>query len=389
MAFKAYKFRIYPTPEQETVLRKTIGCCRYVYNQALELRREAWVRSKESVSYEQTTKVLTESKKDPETAWLREASSVALQQSLRNLDTAFVNFFRKRARYPKFKKKSNGGSARFVGNSFRLKGGDFYLAKNKLPVKVAWSQELPCEPSQCNVTLNASGQWHVSFLCEYEPTYPPKTNKKVGIDLGIETFATLNDGRKFKMPDSVRKSRKHLAKLQRQHSKKKLGSKNREKARRKFARKHQRVTNIRTDFLHKLSTSIIRENQTVMIEDLEVASMNKGKRKNRNLNRAVGEQGWRQFRTMLEYKSAWYGRELVVIDRFFPSSKTCSCCGKESKFGLGVRNWECSCGAKHDRDVNAAKNILAAGYAVSACGADGSPEEKSSGVPRRSRNPKA
>jgi len=367
---RAYKFRIYPTPEQETVLRQTIGCCRFVYNWALAQRREAWVTSKKSVSYNATSKGLTELKESPEKVWLNNVSSVCLQQSLRNLDSAFVNFFKKRASYPSFKSRKNGGSARFLDNAFRVEGDNLFLAKIKTPVKVVWSRKLSGEPSQCNVSQNAAGQWFASFLCEEKIEKFSPSDKKIGVDLGIETFATTSDGQKFGQPKRIRRLRKKLARLQRLHSRKQKGSKNREKARLKVARLHQHIADVRKDFLHKLSTKLIRENQTIALEDLAVKNMVK----NRKLSRCISEQGWREFRAMLEYKAEWYGRELLIVDRFYPSSKTCSCCGRKKKLSLDERAWTCECGATHDRDTNAAKNILAAGQAVPfACGADARP----------------
>jgi putative transposase len=383
---QGFKFRIYPTPEQESILRQTIGACRYVYNWALEQKRESWVTNKKSLSYCATSRELTLKKTSPETPWLNDVSSVALQQTLRNLDTAYVNFFKKRGRFPKFKSKKNGGSATYLSNSFRLKDEAFYLAKIKTPVKVVWSRKLPSEPSSCNVSQNATGQWFVSFLCETEDKILPRVDKRIGIDVGIESFATTSDGEKFSQPKSIRQARKKLAKLQRRHSKKKLGSKNREKARRKVARCYQRVTDTRKDFLHKLSTRLVRENQTIAVEDLSVASM----MKNRHLSRVISEQGWREFRTMLEYKCRWYGRELVTVDRFYPSSKTCSCCGRKTNLSLSQRQWVCACGASHDRDVNAAKNILAAGQVVSPVErTEDQPRVVSRGSSRRSRKTQA
>ncbi len=385
MAHRAYKFRIYPTSEQESVLRQTLGCCRFVYNWALAQKREAWVTQKKSVSHNAVSRALTEMKKTEERKWLNDVSSVCLQQTLRNLDTAFVNFFKKRGAYPAFKARKNGGSARFLPNAFHVSGGSLFVAKIKTPIKVAWSRKLSGEASQVTVSQNAAGQWFASFLCDENiQTLPPSANK-VGVDMGISAFATLSNGEKFSQPKAIRGLRKKLARLQRQHSRKEKHSKNREKARRKVARLHQHVANVRTDFLHKLSTKLVRENQVIALEDLAVKNMVR----NRKLSRAISEQGWREFRTMLDYKCKWYGRELVIVDRFYPSSKTCSCCGRKANLSLDKREWTCECGVTHDRDINAAKNILAAGQAASACGADTRPTKNYvlRGSPRRSRKP--
>lgn len=386
MQHQGFKFRICPTPEQESILLQTIGTCRYVYNFGVENRRNAWANDKKPLSYAKLCKLLTDKKKELDFAWLKDVSSVAIQQSLRNLDSAYVNFFKKRGNYPKFKSKKNGGSATFVQTGFRLQNKNFYVAKIKTPIKVVWSRELPSQPSSCNVSQNAAGQWFVSFLCETEDKTLPRVDKQIGIDVGIESFATTSDGEKFSQPKSIRLARKKLAKLQRSHSRKKIGSKNREKARRKVARCHQRIVDTRKDFLHKLSTRLIRENQTIAVEDLSVATM----MKSRHLARVISEQGWREFRTMLEYKCRWYGRELLTVDRFYPSSKTCSSCGSQANLSLDIRKWKCKCGALHDRDINAAINILAAGQAVSPVErTEDQPRVSSRGSSRRSRKTEA
>lgn len=370
MSKRRYKFRIYPNPEQEIILKKTIGCCRFVYNNGLALRKESF-KEGEKINYKESSAAMTRLKKQPETKWLNEVSSVALQQSIRDLDFSFVNFFEKRSLYPKFKLRKRGGQIRFARKGFRINGESFYVAKIADQIKIIWSRELPSEPSSCTVTQNPSGQWFVSFVCEFEPEILPKSEKRIGIDLGIETFAAFSDGRKIKQPDSIRGLRRKLARAQRSHSRKKLGSRNRDKARIKVARVHQKISDTRNDFLQKLSTSIIRENQAVAIEDLSVSKM--AQKGNRRLARLIGEQGWYSFRTMLEYKANWYDRELVVVDRSLPSSQICNSCGKANKLTLDKRKFTCECGVTYDRDINAAKNILAAGIAASACGVDVSP----------------
>lgn len=370
MHHRAYKFRIFPTPEQEKVLWQNIGAARFIYNWNIEQRREAWVQNKESVGFAKSCLKLTELKQREETSWLNGVSNVILQQSLQNVEAAFSNFFKKKTRYPKFKsRKDSRQSVRYTTSGFRLKNGELSVAKVKSVIKVQWSREISSNPTTCTVSHNASGQWFASFLCEEKIEKFASCENRVGVDLGIETFATLSDGQKFKQPAKIRRLRKKLARLQRKASRKQCGSKNRVKANRKVARVHQNISNIRNDFLHKLSTKLIRENQTIALEDLAVARMNK----DRKLARLIGEQGWRDFRSMLEYKAEWYGRELLIVDRYYPSSKTCSCCGRKTNLSLSVRKWTCECGATHDRDINAAKNILAAGQAVSACGVDGRP----------------
>lgn len=385
MTHRSYKFRIYPTPEQEISLRKTVGSCRFVYNWALAARTDSWVNGKKSMGFAKTCKGLTELKASPEREWLSEVSSVCLQQSLRNLDAAFSNFFQKRAKYPVFKKKQNGGSARYLGNAFRLKGKALFLAKISAPIDVRWSRDVPLAPSSLTIKVNASGKWFASFICEEEIPKLAPCGKIVGIDAGIKTFATLSDGRKVSQPESIKSLRAAVAKAQREASHKKKGSKNRARANLKVARLYERQVNIRNDFLHKLSTELVRENQAIAIEDLSVVAM----MKNPLLARSIGEQGWRTFRQMLTYKCDWYGRELLVVDRFYPSSKTCSACGKQTALSLGDREWTCQCGAVHDRDVNAAKNILSAGQADKACGVDGRAIGNYPEVRRQPRSTKA
>ncbi len=368
MIKRGYKFRIYPNKEQEIQLKKTIGSCRFVYNWGLQQRRDSFLNEKINLFNSDLSERLTQIKRSSENIWLKNVSSVALQQSLSNLDFAFTNFFKKRGKFPRFKSKRSGGSARFVRTAFRVKKDLFYIAKIKTPIKVAWSRELPSIPSSCSVSQNPSGQWFVSFTCEVMVVPYSKTDKRIGIDLGVESFATFSDGAKVSQPNSIRKLRHNLARANRNHSRKKLGSRNSEKARIKVARVHQKISNIRNDFLHKLSSQLVRENQVIAVEDLVVSDMTKKAPK--KLARLIGEQGWYYFRRMLEYKAEGYGRKFVVIDRFFPSSKTCSCCGKQTELTLKDRVWSCACGVTHDRDINAAKNILAVGTTVTACGTD-------------------
>ncbi|MDF1667296.1 MAG: IS200/IS605 family element RNA-guided endonuclease TnpB [Planctomycetota bacterium] len=368
---RAYKFRIYPNQTQESLLLRQFGCCRFVFNWALNLRSETYKETGKGLSYVDTAKELTKLKQQPETAWLNEVSNMCLQQSLRDLDSAFSKFFKKLAKYPNFKSKRHSGSARYQIGGFRLKEGKLHVAKIKAGIKVKWSRELPSSPSNVTVSRNSAGQWFASFLCEDEIEKLKGGADSIGVDLGITDFATLSTGEKIKLPKRIKQQRAKLRRAQKSLSRKKKGSNNRAKARLKVARIHQQTTNIRNDFLHKLSTRLIRENQTVGIENLNVTGMVK----NPKLARAISEQGWREFRTMLEYKADWYGREIQVADRFFPSSKLCSTCGaKNSGLKLGDRKWKCrECDTIHDRDVNAAIN-LAVGRTVSACGEGVSPE---------------
>ena len=361
-------YRLYPTPSQEDLLRRTVGCCRFVYNRALAMRSEAWTQRKESLSGYDLIKKITIWKREEETKWLSEVSNVPLQQSVCNLEVAFQSFFTKKSQYPKFKKKNSGGSCRFTKSGFRIKNGEVWLAKTTEPLNIVWSRPLPAgaEPSQCTVKLSPSGEWHISFLCDIEITKLPPTTRNIGIDLGITTLVTTSEGTKIVNPKTYKLHRDKLTHAQKNLSRKEKGSKNRQKAKKKVARIHRKIADIRKDQLHKLTTKLVRENQSIAIEDLSVRNM----LKNHCLAGSISDAGWGDIKRMLSYKCEWYGRELRIVDRFFPSSKTCSNCGHVvDKLQLNVREWDCRrCGTHHDRDINAAKNILAAGIVVNACG---------------------
>jgi putative transposase len=366
---RAYKYRFYPTPEQADLLNRTFGCVRYVYNRALAERSRAWTQEQKRVTFADTCRMLTRWKAEPETAWLYEVSNVALQQGLQHLQRAFVNFWGKRAKYPQFKsKRKSRASATFTTSGFTCRDGRLKLAKMAEPLDIRWSRPLPedAEPSTVTVSRDAAGRWHVSILVEATVETLPPLDSAVGIDVGITSLLTLSTGEKIVNPRHERRDRERLARAQRELSRKRKGSANREKARRKVARVYARITDRRADNLHKLSTRIIRESQAVIIEDLSVRNMVR----NHSLARAISDASWSEFRSMLEYKADWYGRTVIAVDRFYPSSKTCSACGViAAKLPLDAREWECaSCGTAHDRDVNAAKNVRAAGLAVLACG---------------------
>ncbi len=300
-----------------------------------------------------------------ELAFLGEVSSVPLQQALRHLQAGLANFFARRAKYPKFKsRKKSRAAAEYTRSAFRWRDGQLTLAKMDAPLDIVWSRPLPqgSEPSTVTVSRDAAGRWFVSMLVEEKISPLPPVEQSVGVDAGITALATLSTGERIVNPKHERNDRKKLAKAQQTLTRKEKGSANRDKARRKVAGIYARIVDRRRDHLHKLTTRLVRENQTVVIEDLTVRNMVK----NHSLARAISDASWRELRTMLEYKAAWYGRELVVVDRWFPSSKLCSACGTiRGKMPLNIREWTCVCGAVHDRDVNAAKNVLAAGLAES------------------------
>ena len=366
---RAYKYRFYPTPQQAELLNRTFGSVRYVYNRAPAERSRAWTQEHKRVTFAETCRMLTGWKNDADTAWLYQVSNVALQQGLQHLQNAYVNFWGKRAKYPTFKsKRTSRASATFTTSGFRYRDGRIWLAKTSEPLAIVWSRPLPddVEPSTVTVSRDAAGRWHISILAECPVQALPPATPAVGIDAGITSLVTLSTGEKVTNPGYERRDRARLALAQRRMAKKQKGSANRARAQVKVARVHARITDRRRDHLHKLSTRIIRENQTVIIEDLPVRNMVR----NHSLARAISDAAWAQLRTMLEYKADWYGRTVIAVDRFYPSSKTCSVCGViTATMPLTVRGWTCAaCGTGHDRDVNAAKVIRAEGLSVQACG---------------------
>ncbi len=371
MTQKAYRYRFYPTSEQEQLLRRTLGCVRLVYNLALLTRTEAWYERLERVGYSETSGMLTQWKKQEDLQFLNEVSCVPLQQGLRHLQKAFANFWEGRAQYPNFKKKRSGGSAEFTRSAFKWKDGQLWLAKCSEPLPIRWSRALPkgCEPSTVTVRLEASGRWVVSLLVDdHTVTALPQVDKAVGIDAGITSLIATSDGDKIANPKHFKRLRYKLRQAQKVLSRRVKGSNNREKARREVARVQAAVADARKDFLHKLTTRLVRENQTIAVEDLSVKNM----LKNHKLAAAIADASWAELVRQLEYKCLWVGRTLVKIDRWFPSSKRCGNCGHVvDKLSLDVREWDCpECGTHHDRDINAAQNILAAGLAVIVCGAN-------------------
>ncbi|MFF8843949.1 RNA-guided endonuclease InsQ/TnpB family protein [Streptomyces sp. NPDC015127] len=377
---RALKYRFYPTDAQAAELSRTFGCVRKVYNMALAARTEAWTLRQERVNYNATSAMLTAWKKTEELAFLNEVSSVPLQQCLRHLQVAYTNFFAKRARYPRFKsKKEARASAEYTSSAFRFRDGQLTLAKMVEPLAIVWSRPLPegAKPSTVTVSRDGAGRWFVSILCDDPSVKPlPATDTAIGIDAGLDSLLTLSNGEKITNPRHERKHRARLAKAQRALAKKTKGSNNRAKARLKVARIHARISGARRDRLHKLTTRLVRENQTIVIEDLTVRNMVK----NHTLARTISDAAWSEFRSLLEYKAHWYGRQVIAVDRWFPSSKLCSACGTiASKMPLNVRIWTCGCGTTHDRDVNAARNILAEGLSVSVCGAGVRPQRRTPG----------
>lgn len=370
---RAYRFRFYPTSQQVEQLARTFGCARFAYNYMLRLRTDAWYKEQKRVGYHETSAALTELKKQPETIWLNEVSSVPVQQALRHLQTAFASFFQKRAAYPNFKRKDGPQSAEYTTSAFKWDGKALRLAKMDAPLAIRWSRTLPKAAKITTVTVSedTAGRYFVSLLCDDEVSPKSAVASKVGIDLGLSSFAILSTGEKIDAPEHFRANEAKLAKLQRRLAKKQKGSMRRAEAKLKVARLYAKIADSRRDFLHKLSTRLINENQVIAVESLSVKNM----QRNRCLSKSIADAGWSEFLRQLEYKARWYGRELIGIDRWYPSSKRCSECGHVVKaMPLSVREWACpECGTIHDRDINAARNILAAGLAVSANGENVSP----------------
>ncbi|GEL17615.1 RNA-guided endonuclease InsQ/TnpB family protein [Pseudonocardia asaccharolytica] len=365
-----YAYRLTPTPAQHRALARAFGCARVVFNDAIAARRAAHENGEPYPTDGALSKALTAAKRTPERAWLGEVSAVVLQQALADANTAYRNFFAsiKGARkgrklgVPRFRsRKDRAQSIRFtMAARFRVT----LAGRLRLPgigdVPVRWSRELPGEPSSVTVTVDAAGRYHASFVVDVPDQPLPLVQHEVGIDLGLTHFAVLSDGAKVDAPRIARKAQAKLARAQKELARRQRGSKNREKSRRKVARAHVRVADTRRDWLHKLSTTVVRENQLIAVEDLAVSGLARTR-----LARSVHDAGWSTFVAMLTYKAQRAGRTLVKVDRWFPSTRACSACGAigEAK-PLHVREWTCGCGTVHDRDVNAARNILAAGRAV-------------------------
>jgi len=366
MEYKSYKYRFYPTCKQKELLAKTFGCVRFVYNHILKWRTDAYYERKEKIGYLAAHKQLTLIKKLDEYKWLNDASAVALQQTLRHQEIAFKNFFNHKARYPTFKKKSHRQSATFGRNSFRFKSGNLYMAKNNDPLLLKVTREIPSYPLHITITKDFSGRYFVSCLCEFKPIALPIINKQIGIDLGIENLLITSDGEKTKNKHFTQQYASKLAKAERNLSRKKLGSANRTKAKLKVAKIHAKIADSRIDNLHKISRKLINENQVICAETLRIKNMIR----NHRLSKHIADASWSELCRQLTYKAKWAGRTFVQIDQWFPSSKRCHCCGFiVDTLPLNIRSWLCpKCMASHDRDINAAKNVLAAGLAVLAFG---------------------
>ena len=357
---KGVKFRIYPNKEQQNLINQTLGCCRLVYNIGLDMRNKAFENG-EKIGYTQTSAMLTEIKRSDEFSFLGDVEAVALQQSLRDLDRGFVNFFQKRTGHPRFKSKHNNHqSYRTMNqrNSIRVVGK--YIKLPKLGyVKIRQSMDIG-KINNATVMRTPSGKYFVALNVEFEPEPKQNNGGSIGIDVGIKEFYSDSNGNIVSNPKFLEKSSKKLCREQRKLSRKKKGSNNRNKQRLRVAKVHEKITNQRDDFLQ---TMLISENQVICIEDLKIKNMVR----NRRLARCISSVSWGKFFDMLEYKANWYGNEIVKVPIMYPSSQTCSCCGYKNPLvkNLDVRKWECpNCHAIHDRDTNASINILNKGLSI-------------------------
>ena len=373
---KAYKFRIYPNAEQAVLIAKTIGCVRFVYNHFLTLWNEAYSKNGKGLTYNSCSAMLPQMKKNEATSWLKEVDSIALQSSVKNLSDSFSRFFKKQNRRPQFKSKKNPVQSYTTKNVNK----SITIIENiiKLPklgqVKFAKSRELNGRILNAIIRKNPSGKFFVSILCEEEVPELPETSLEIGIDLGITDFAILSNGQKIDNNRFTSKMEKTLKREQRKLSRRALNAKkagkelleakNYQKQKQKVARLHEKVINQRTDFLNKLSTEIVKNHDSICIEDLNT----KGMLRNHKLAKSISDVSWFSFVSKLQYKAEWYGRIIIKVDPWFPSSQLCSECGhKDSKKSLNIREWSCPvCHSHHDRDINASKNILAEGLRLQA-----------------------
>ena len=358
---RGYKFRIYPNAAQASCINRTLGCCRFVYNHFLALRRDEWNANHRSVGFAETCKLLTDLKRREDTSWLKEADSMALQGALRNLDAAFQKFFQKVARHPRFKSKRRHQQSYRTRNQ---QGGIRFDDENRLRlpklgnVRIRKSRDFEGRILNATITRTASGKYFVSLCVEEDVTFAPCGTGKLGIDVGLKEFFTDSNGETVANPRILRKYQRKLAREQRRLARKMPRSRNRDKQRIRVARVHEHIGNIRKDFLQKLTTRLISENQVIAVEHLQVRNM----LRNHHLARSISDASWSAFFRMLGYKATWRGASVLQVDTFYPSSQTCSCCGHQNSItkDLSVRDWTCPvCGTHHDRDENAAKNILA------------------------------
>lgn len=390
---KAYKYRIYPNAKQKVLLTKHFWCARFVYNMFLSERERAYKEGKKRLSYCDNANALVKVKNEPGTVWLKETYSHALQATLRNLDAAFKRFYRAiregkavpiirdgkptgRLKYePRFKSKKDSAQSITFPDNVRVIDGGLVLPKFKSSIKMKMHRPLGGRICHATVSRSATGKYYVSILCEEEKQMPPVASGEIGIDLGIKDMAVCSNGERIANPKFLEKGEKHLKYLQRQESRKRKGSNRRRRARLRLSRHHEKVANRRRDYIHKFTVRIVRENQTICIEDLNA----KGMQSNHHLAKSIGSVSFSEIARQLEYKCRWNGRGFVKVGRWYASSKTCNNCGhKNTELSLNDREWTCpNCGAEIDRDYNAALNILHEGKRIlSGCGAQSDDKQK-------------
>ena len=360
---KGVKFRIYPNKEQRNLINQTLGCCRLIYNMGLDMRNKAF-EDGEKINCSKTSAMLTELKRTNEFSFLRNADAVALQQSLRDLDQSFVNFFQKRARHPRFKSKHNNHqSYRTISQNNNIRIVGKYIKLPKLGyVKIKQSMEVG-KINNATVVRTPTGKYFVVLNVDFEPELKQNDGGSIGIDVGIKEFYSDSNGNVVSNPKFLEKSSRKLRREQRRLSRKKKNSNNRNKQRIRVAKVHEKIANQRNDFLQKLSTMLISENQVICIEDLKIKNMVR----NHKLARCISSVSWGKFFGMLEYKANWYGNDIIKVPTMYPSSQTCSRCGYKNPLvkNLAIRKWECpNCHAIHDRDTNASINILNKGLSI-------------------------
>ena len=364
---KAFKFRLLPTKEQEVLLVKHFGCSRFIYNHFLAEKQKHYLENKETLKFNVCQNMLIKQKKDEGFEWLKEVNSQCLVATLVNLETAYTNFFKKKSNFPKFKSKKNKNSFQVPQHVTLKEHNAVQIPKFKEGIEFIKHRELKGVIKSATISKNSSGKYYISFMCVVEkPNTHKKTGKSIGIDLGLKDFIITSEGQRYCNPKFLKKYEIKLARKQRILSRKEKGSKGSDKARIAVAKVHDKITNSRNDMQHKVSSKLVRDYDLIAIEDLNV----KGMVKNHKLAKAISDVAWSSFVTKLKYKAEWNDKEVIVVDRFYPSSKTCSCCDhvKES-LSLDERTWTCSkCNTIHDRDVNASKNILRRALAIQSAG---------------------
>ena len=364
---KSYKYKIIPNEEQKVLLNKHFGSIRFIYNYFLNERKQEYETNKQTINYYDNAKSLTELKKQEEYSWLNEINSQSLQASLKNLDDAYNGFFKKRTKFPKFKSKHTKNSFK-VPQAVKIENGKLRIRKFKDPIDIILHRTFSGTIKQCTISKTPTDEYFVSILVETEHKKLEKTGKSIGIDLGLKDFVITSDGYKYKNNRYTKTYQTKLKKTQQHLSRKKKGSNKYKEQKLKVAKLHKKITNSRLDNLQKVSTELIKKYDAIILEDLNI----KGMMQNHKLAKHIADASWSKFIELLTYKAEWNDKQIVKIDRFFPSSKTCNCCGYiNQNLKLDMREWTCpSCHTKLDRDLNASKNILNEGYKLISSGTD-------------------